>query len=141
MTQKEMFGSAKWICASADIASPLFRAEFSAKNVKKAEITVCGLGFFELYLNGKKVSDDLLVPSFSQYNYRDLSEHYKIRQDKMSYRTYALQYDITDYLIDGPFILEQKSLMLHFRGSKNQRFLDVKKSLEQGIAVEYTDFN
>ena len=47
----------------------------------------------------------------------------------------------TDYLIDGPFILEQKSLMLHFRGSKNQRFLDVKKSLEQGIAVEYNDFN
>ena len=101
MTHKEMFGSAKWICASADIASPLFRAEFSAKNVKKAEITICGLGFFELYLNGKKVSDDLLVPSFSQYSYRDLSEHYKIRQDKMSYRTYALQYDITDYLLDG----------------------------------------
>ncbi|MBR3803586.1 MAG: family 78 glycoside hydrolase catalytic domain [Clostridia bacterium] len=101
MTHNEMFGSAKWICAAADIASPLFRAQFSAKNVKKAEITICGLGFFEMYLNGKKVSDDLLVPSFSQYCYRDLSEHYKIRQDKMSYRTYVLQYDVTDYLLDG----------------------------------------
>ncbi|HIR03966.1 MAG: anaerobic ribonucleoside-triphosphate reductase activating protein [Acutalibacteraceae bacterium] len=42
----------------------------------------------------------------------------------------------TDILIDGPFILEQKSLMLHFRGSKNQRALDVKESMRQGKAVE-----
>lgn len=101
MTHNEIFGSAKWICGTSDIASPLFRTQFSAKNVKKVEITICGLGFFELYLNGKKVSNDLLVPAFSQYCYRDLSEHYKIRQDKMSYRTYVLQYDITDYLLDG----------------------------------------
>ena len=45
----------------------------------------------------------------------------------------------TDYLIDGPFILEQKSLMLHFRGSKNQRIIDVKESLKQGKAVENYD--
>ncbi len=41
----------------------------------------------------------------------------------------------TDYLIDGPFILEQRDLLLHFRGSKNQRILDVKKSLELKQAV------
>lgn len=41
-----------------------------------------------------------------------------------------------DFLVDGPFILEKKSLMLKFRGSTNQRFLDVKKSLEQGKAIE-----
>lgn len=42
----------------------------------------------------------------------------------------------TDYLIDGPFILEQKSLMLRFKGSKNQRILDVKQSLLQNKAIE-----
>lgn len=41
----------------------------------------------------------------------------------------------SDYLVDGRFELEQKSLMLHFRGSKNQRILDVKKSLEENRAV------
>lgn len=41
-----------------------------------------------------------------------------------------------DYIIDGPFILEQKSLMLNFRGSKNQRIIDVNKSIELGKAVE-----
>ena len=42
----------------------------------------------------------------------------------------------TDILIDGPFVLEQKSLMLRFRGSKNQRVIDPKESLKQGMVVE-----
>ena len=41
-----------------------------------------------------------------------------------------------DILIDGPFIQSQKSLELVFRGSRNQRILDVKKSLAEGKAVE-----
>ena len=40
------------------------------------------------------------------------------------------------YLIDGPFLMAEKSLMVKFRGSKNQRILDVKASLEAGYAVE-----
>jgi anaerobic ribonucleoside-triphosphate reductase activating protein len=41
-----------------------------------------------------------------------------------------------DWLVDGPFILEKRSLMLKFRGSTNQRILDVKKSLETMSAVD-----
>ena len=40
-----------------------------------------------------------------------------------------------DWLVDGPFIEEEMSLMLHFRGSRNQRILNVKESLAQGKAV------
>jgi len=36
-----------------------------------------------------------------------------------------------DVLIDGPFVLEQKSLDCAFRGSKNQRIIDTKESLKQ----------
>ncbi len=43
-----------------------------------------------------------------------------------------------DVLIDGPFIQEQKSLEVSFRGSRNQRIIDVKKSLAAGKAVEMT---
>lgn len=43
---------------------------------------------------------------------------------------------VTDVLIDGPFILEQKDWEIKFRGSSNQRYIDCQKSLEQGIAVE-----
>ena len=41
-----------------------------------------------------------------------------------------------DILIDGPFILAEKSLEVPFRGSRNQRILDVKASLAAGKAVE-----
>ena len=40
-----------------------------------------------------------------------------------------------DILIDGPFLMAQKSLEVPFRGSRNQRILDVKKSLAEGRAV------
>ncbi|MDR0739125.1 MAG: radical SAM protein [Oscillospiraceae bacterium] len=41
----------------------------------------------------------------------------------------------TDTLVDGPFVLNQKSL-LRFRGSKNQRFIDSRASLKEGRVVE-----
>ena len=40
-----------------------------------------------------------------------------------------------DVLIDGPFIQNQKTLELAFRGSRNQRIIDVPKSLSAGTAV------
>ena len=43
-----------------------------------------------------------------------------------------------DVLIDGPFLQAEKSLELVFRGSKNQRILDVPKSLAAGKAVQTT---
>ncbi len=43
-----------------------------------------------------------------------------------------------DILIDGPFLLAEKSLEVPFRGSRNQRILDVPASLAAGRAVETT---
>lgn len=42
----------------------------------------------------------------------------------------------TDYLIDGRFVLEKKSLEVKFRGSTNQRIVDVGQSLAAGTVVE-----
>jgi hypothetical protein len=36
--------------------------------------------------------------------------------------------DNIDVLVDGKFVLEQKDLTLKFRGSSNQRIIDVKKT-------------
>ena len=41
----------------------------------------------------------------------------------------------TDVLVDGPFVLAEKSYAARFRGSSNQRLIDVKKSLEAGRVV------
>ncbi len=46
---------------------------------------------------------------------------------------------VTDVLIDGLFLLEQRDIGLAFRGSGNQRLLDVPASLRQGKAIEWTD--
>lgn len=40
-----------------------------------------------------------------------------------------------DVLVDGRFVEEKKQVDLKFRGSANQRLIDVKKSLEEGYAV------
>lgn len=46
-----------------------------------------------------------------------------------------------DVVVDGPFIEAQKSLELDFRGSANQRIIDVQKSLKQGQVVLMPGFN
>lgn len=45
-----------------------------------------------------------------------------------------------DVLVDGPFVLEKKDLMLRFRGSSNQRLIDVKASLKSGTTVLWNDW-
>lgn len=44
----------------------------------------------------------------------------------------------TDILIDGPFVEKEKSLALLFRGSTNQRIIDVRKSLESNQVILYS---
>ena len=46
---------------------------------------------------------------------------------------------LTDVLVDGPFELENKDITLRFRGSPNQRIIDVPKSLETGEVVLWDD--
>lgn len=42
-----------------------------------------------------------------------------------------------DVLVDGPFILKEKSLKLLFKGSVNQRLINVPKSLKENVICEY----
>ena len=43
----------------------------------------------------------------------------------------------TDVLVDGPFLLAEKDITLDFRGSRNQRLIDMKATRARGRIVEY----
>ena len=45
-----------------------------------------------------------------------------------------------DVMVDGKFVAEKKNLSLKFRGSENQRVLNVKKSLEEGRGIWMEEF-
>lgn len=47
--------------------------------------------------------------------------------------------ELTDVLVDGPFVVALKDLTLRFRGSSNQRLIDMKKTLARGDVVLWDD--
>ena len=66
------------------------------------------------------------VASYTGYTFEQLLKGSPAQKELLS---------AIDILIDGPFLLEEKSLEIAFRGSRNQRILDVPKSLAAGEAV------
>ena len=66
---------------------------------------------------------------FTGYTYERLMELAAGRPGFTELLSYA------DILIDGPFIMAKKSLEIKFRGSSNQRIIDVPKSLVEGRVV------
>ena len=47
--------------------------------------------------------------------------------------------DYIDVLVDGPFMVEKKNLMLKFRGSTNQRVIDLNKTRTEKQIVLYLE--
>lgn len=48
---------------------------------------------------------------------------------------------LCDVLVDGEFILEQRDMTLSYKGSRNQRIIDIQKSLTQNEIVLWEDTN
>jgi alpha-L-rhamnosidase len=72
---------ARWIAAPPNdaAAAPLFRREFSLPGkVKRATAYVYGLGWYELYLNGIKVGDQVLAPANSHYDRVNLYDTFDV---------------------------------------------------------------
>ncbi|MGV8139294.1 MAG: glycoside hydrolase family 78 protein [Mangrovibacterium sp.] len=68
---------ASWISSEPEIKEsylrpcPFFRKEFAiSKTVKSARVYVTAQGLYQLFLNGKKVSDDLFTPGWTSFNKR-----------------------------------------------------------------------
>jgi alpha-L-rhamnosidase len=84
--------------------APLLRKEFNVtKQIEKARVFVTGLGYFELYLNGEKVGDDVLVPNQTNYGKRSnlMEQNIPLPDDFRRYKVMYLAYDVKDMLKNG----------------------------------------
>ena len=65
---------------------------------------------------------------YTGYKFEDLIQH-PIRRKLV---------ELCDVIIDGPYVESERDLSLHFRGSRNQRVIDVQKSLNgEIICIEF----
>lgn len=100
-----MFGDRSvWIGCGEGEASPLIRRVFRWEG-DRAELAVTGLGFFECFLNGKRVGEDWLKPAFSDYRERNFKELLYPFTDETAHRVYYLVYDVTAFLTQGENVL------------------------------------
>lgn len=72
----------------------------------------------------KEVRPDIIIWLYTGYIFEDIKENP------------ILKY--IDVMVDGPFILEQRDITLPFRGSANQRIIDVKESNKKGETILWT---
>lgn len=104
MKNTEMFGKAKWL-GTGECNAPLIRGFFEAEDVQKAQLTICGLGFFECYCNGEKISGDLFLPLYTDFQERDLYVKDQPFGEVTAHRIYCPQYDITQHVKEGKNLL------------------------------------
>ncbi len=92
-TAKWIGNGAHFVEETTEVGTPAvyFKRSFQTEQpTKRALVNVCGLGFYELKINGKRVGDRVLEPAFTQYDKRVL------------YSTY----DVTDLLVVGENVVE-----------------------------------
>ncbi len=108
MEFNEVFGTqARWtVYPEMKKGLPVIRKSFSVKMPEKAELTICGLGYFEAYINGKRVSEDYFTPVFSDYFHRDFSHYnYPLPGEESKHRIYVCRYDVTSLVREGENVL------------------------------------
>ncbi len=85
----------------------------------------------QLYILGNEVKKlGMNIVTYTGYTYEYLTEH----ATPQNY--YSELLSVTDYLVDGPFELDKRDILLKFKGSSNQRIINVKKSLAEKKVVE-----
>ena len=76
----------------AEHPTPEFRQDITIKSkVRKATVYVCGLGLFEMTINGKRVGEDYYVPNETMYGTREPGYKYgSIKVDDHTFKNYRV---------------------------------------------------
>lgn len=85
----------------------------------------------QLYILGTEIKKlGMNIVTYTGYTFEYLTEHAN------SENYYNELLSVTDYLIDGPFELDKRNILLRFKGSSNQRIINVKKSIAEKKVIE-----
>ncbi len=99
---RKCIADAMWINADEKISSPYLRTMFDAqKDIESAVLHCTGLGYFEAYINGKKVGDDVLIPAQTDYDDRNFDNLLYPINLSNSHRIMYLSYDVSDMIGNG----------------------------------------
>ncbi len=100
-------------------------------------------GVYNVIKDVKKIFPDKKIWLWTGYTWESIfnsivTDNLDLERDKLI----KLRQEIvkmTDILVDGRYIHEQKDMNLKFKGSKNQRVIDVKESIKQGKVIIYCE--
>lgn len=81
---------------------------------------------YGLLSDAKKYFPDKTIWLWTGFTYEEVKDNFLM--------------EFVDVLVDGAYIQEQRDISLRFRGSQNQRIIDVKKSREAGCVVLWEDW-
>ena len=124
-----MIQNAKWITAPCSMGdeSPCFQRKLSIpKEVKAATISVSAAGLYKLFLNDKKIGNDIFAPYWTSYRHRIQYQTYDI--------TKQLQKDNTLKILCG-----QGWAVGYIAFQRNRHYLDDKISVIFSVDITYMD--
>lgn len=108
MNFKEMFGEAKFVMKEGGEGFSFLRGRFFLQKKGRVTLRVVGLGFFECYINGVRVSEDRYLPLATDYEARD---NYPVGEILTGHHLYVPQYDISELVCEG-----ENVIVIHYGG-------------------------
>lgn len=100
---------------------------------------------FDLVSDIKKNFPNKTIWLYTGYTFDEIKENYELyKWTQFAYQAeeWLTRWEILeqcDVLVDGSYIKEQRDITLKWRGSSNQRVIDVQETLKQGRIVLYCD--
>lgn len=86
--------------------APWFRKDFRLKSaIVNARLRICGLGFYEAYLNGNRIGNEMLAPAQTNYDLRKLQKLLYYHDDQSRQRVLYNTYDVSSELRKGANVL------------------------------------
>ncbi|MBQ5884329.1 MAG: GNAT family N-acetyltransferase, partial [Clostridia bacterium] len=106
-----IFDDANWVSFHGEKDAVIARKDFYVETIKETVLYASGLGFCEIYINGKKISDRLLAPAWTNYVSVDSKTMSYPIFDKMTQRILYEKLDVTEFLVEG-----KNTIVFHIGG-------------------------